>query len=161
MDTKLEVNKNVEHEKLIKDWIAYLVNKFYTNRFAMTGHAYFSFIEKYPKYVDEFNLVRRSKYRRRFPCRSQNQMTIYGYFISTYPSLKKLMEETDEFDLLSRLKIISLVLKTKPMATKKHTRKEYNENAGNMKNYKVSRLKNEIYHEKRKASEGHQWNICK
>jgi hypothetical protein len=91
--------------KINKDLLTMLFNHFYSNRWHLVGHVVRKAIEREIDCKD-------------FP-RTYNQMTIHGFFISNYPTLFSTMEKIDEYDLVTRLKMLNLIKKTTPTRTQK------------------------------------------
>lgn len=85
--------------------LSMLFNHFYSNRWHLVGHVV-------------RNAMKKGINCSEFP-RSLTKMTVYGFFISKYPTLLPTMEKIDEYDLLTRLKMFNLIKKTIPLQAKK------------------------------------------
>lgn len=90
--------------------LSMLFNHFYSNRWHLVGHVV-------------RNAMKKGIDCSEFP-RSLTKMTVYGFFISTYPTLLPTMEKIDEYDLLTRLKMFNLIKKTIPLQAKKWSSNE-------------------------------------
>ena len=119
-----------------------LVNHFYSNRFALVGYVVHKLLNKDVDCSD-------------IPM-SVNKMTVFGYFLSTYPTLIKAMESVDEYDLVSRLKIINIIKIMKHITLSKWTNKEKNKLNYDKKVYKNYGLYKSIVGDATKGS----GNVC-
>jgi hypothetical protein len=88
-----------------KELLTMLFNHFYSCRWHLVGHVIRKAAERG---IDCSNIPK-----------TLNGKTIYGFFISTYPTLCPTMEKIDEYDLVTRLKMLNLVKKTVPVHNKK------------------------------------------
>jgi len=119
-----------------------LVNHFYSKRFVLVGHVVHKLLDKG---VDCFEIPM-----------FVNKMTVFGYFLSSYPTLIKTMESVDEYDLVSRLKVLNLVKKTPPVFIKKWKSEEKNKFNYDKTVYKNYGLYKEIVSNATKGSS----NVC-
>ena len=123
-----------ENDKILEA----LFNSFYSNRFYLVGHTIRKLIDKG---IDCSSIPH-----------TLNGMTIFGFFISTYPTLLTTMEKIDEYDLISRVKMFTLIKKTKPVMCKKWNAKDKNNLNCTAKIYSASVSYREIMRNAKKSS---------
>jgi hypothetical protein len=107
--------------KLDPDITEALVNQFYSNRFFLVGFVVYKLLAKG---VDCSCIPY-----------SLSKMTVYGYFLSSFPKLIHAMEGVDEYDLVDRLKVINLIKKTTPLKSIKWYKKDKYELKYDQKSY--------------------------
>ena len=100
-------------KKINDEILTAIFNSFYSRRFTMVGYTVRRLID------DGVN------------CREMPSvvmpMTVFGFFISKYPSLLPAMEKIDEFDLISRAKMLDIVKKTTPLSVTKRKKADIKE----------------------------------
>ena len=101
-----------------------LVNSFYSNRWFLVGHTIHKLVDKG---IDCYEVSL-----------TINGMTVFGFFLSSYPTLIKTMESIDEYDLLNRLKMLNIIKNTTPIRIKKWKIKEKNKLTYDNNVYKAS-----------------------
>ncbi len=99
--------------KINEELLTALFNSFYSRRFSYVGET----VAMLSKKGIETGYIGKTLFK----------MTVFGFFISSYPTLIKTMEGIEEYDLISRAKMLEILKKTTPVRTKKRTDKEVNE----------------------------------
>jgi hypothetical protein len=139
-------------------WVLHLTNQFFVNRFDTMTQCRNRFLSKLNKNLTFDDMTNMKHY----PKPWDSNMTVFGYLTAYYPSIAIILEKTDEYDLITRFKIVKLLLKlNKAVQPTSKRKKERYKITRDLKKYQAFAIADMAYKEYRYESEGHAWNQCK
>jgi hypothetical protein len=139
-------------------WVSHLTNQFFLNRFSMVIQCQFRFLSKLHRKltVDEMRSMKH------YPHKWDGNMTVFGYLTAFYPHIAISLEKTDEYDLITRLKLVKLLLKlNKVVPSKLKRKKERAEIKDDLKEYQAVCIEKVAYKQYRLDASIHGWNKAK
>jgi hypothetical protein len=139
-------------------WVLHLTNQFFVNRFDTMTQCRNRFLSKLNKNLTFDDMTNMKHY----PKPWDSNMTVFGYLTAYYPSIAISLEKTDEYDLITRLKIVKLLLKlnkaVQPVSKRKRERYEIKKD---IQKSQAAAIEYVNYKEYKYKSEGYAWNQCK